>query len=890
MNRLIVPPLPAASRPSNRITSRCAGRLDPVLQLQQLDLQQPLVVLVLVAAHPLVVRVALAPGVDRLAVGVDQHRVVIVVVDDPVVTEAVNQSERLRHAFKLSALTLSDEGCPCLICCSSRLNPLVMERHARTRAAGRRSRRDRLDSLMSEVEPVAAVPPAVYESGPAARPRTLVDIFAATVAKHPHAAAIDDGRRVRDLPPAGRRDRRAQDAQLDRRPGSASATGSASGSPPAPPSCTSRSSPCCRSAPRTCRSTPTTRTNAPSWCSARRTSAPILGDGRSLTMRRRTARRDPAGPVPTTTRGSSSRPARPASRRASRSRTGPPPRSSTPRPHCSWSTSRSVPHDRVLAGLSVAFDASCEEMWLAWRHGACLVPAPRSLVRTGVDLGPWLVEQRITDRVDGADARRAVAGRRARGGPAADLRRRGLPAGARRPDGGRGPRGLEHVRADRGDRGRVRRPAGRRRAGAHRAAADRLAARRRRRARRAGADGRHRRAGHRRRRPGPLPRQGQGRREVQRAAGARLGARVPQRRPRARRPGGAVVPRPRRRAGQARRPADRTRRGRRRAAGAARRRRCRVRDPAHQGAATRSWSATWCRPTAAPSTTTRRSARLREQLPAALVPLLAVVDDLPTRTSGKIDRAALPWPLPTAHRRRRAPTPTVAHADRKRGSPKQWWEILGIAVERARRRLLQQRRRQPDRGAAHRPHPDPVPAGLGRRRLPEPEARRARPRSSTRTSGAHRPRRDVAPTPRRAGRDPDRADGAAADARRAALGGRRRGPRQRPGDTCRRSRGYRTCPGGGSRPAGSCCSARPGRIAISAGGARLLLRGVRPGDVPARRRRAPAAVVRRAARRVSAASTSVVGCRVHDAVRHRRSARTSAGRRPALARRRSPAC
>ncbi|NUK26058.1 Pls/PosA family non-ribosomal peptide synthetase [Streptomyces lunaelactis] len=54
------------------------------------------------------------------------------------------------------------------------------------------------------------------------------------------------------------------------------------------------------------------------------------------------------------------------------------------------------PGDRVLAGLSVAFDASCEEMWLAWRYGACLVPAPRSLVRTGLDLGPWLVEQRIT--------------------------------------------------------------------------------------------------------------------------------------------------------------------------------------------------------------------------------------------------------------------------------------------------------------------------------------------------------------------------------------------------------------------------------------------------------------------------------------------------------------
>lgn len=54
------------------------------------------------------------------------------------------------------------------------------------------------------------------------------------------------------------------------------------------------------------------------------------------------------------------------------------------------------PQDRVLAGLSVAFDASCEEMWLAWGHGACLVPAPRSLVRTGMDLGPWLSARRIT--------------------------------------------------------------------------------------------------------------------------------------------------------------------------------------------------------------------------------------------------------------------------------------------------------------------------------------------------------------------------------------------------------------------------------------------------------------------------------------------------------------
>src|SRR5262245_11518566 len=49
-----------------------------------------------------------------------------------------------------------------------------------------------------------------------------------------------------------------------------------------------------------------------------------------------------------------------------------------------------------MAGLSVAFDASCEEMWLAWRYGGCLVPAPRALVRSGVDVGPWLIANEMT--------------------------------------------------------------------------------------------------------------------------------------------------------------------------------------------------------------------------------------------------------------------------------------------------------------------------------------------------------------------------------------------------------------------------------------------------------------------------------------------------------------
>jgi len=62
-----------------------AVRLTPLLQLQQFDLQQPFLFLVLLALHALVVRVVLAPGVDRNALGIQEDRVVIVVVMDDVV-------------------------------------------------------------------------------------------------------------------------------------------------------------------------------------------------------------------------------------------------------------------------------------------------------------------------------------------------------------------------------------------------------------------------------------------------------------------------------------------------------------------------------------------------------------------------------------------------------------------------------------------------------------------------------------------------------------------------------------------------------------------------------------------------------------------------------------
>lgn len=64
------------------------------------------------------------------------------------------------------------------------------------------------------------------------------------------------------------------------------------------------------------------------------------------------------------------------------------------------------------------------------------------------------------------------------------------------------------------------------------------------------------------------------------------------------------------------------------------------------------------------------NARLRQELPAALVPLVAVVESLPTRTSGKVDRAALPWPLPGASDAAMLPDTVAWIAER-------WSAILG---------------------------------------------------------------------------------------------------------------------------------------------------------------------------------------------------------------------
>ena len=70
--------------------------------------------------------------------------------------------------------------------------------------------------------------------------------------------------------------------------------------------------------------------------------------------------------------------------------------------------------------------------------------------------------------------------------------------------------------------------------------------------------------------------------------------------------------------------------------------------------------------------------RLRASLPAALVPRVAIVDDLPTRTSGKVDRAALPWPLEGS-----GAEPPAELSGTEAWVATQWTEVLGAAIRGA---------------------------------------------------------------------------------------------------------------------------------------------------------------------------------------------------------------
>jgi hypothetical protein len=77
--------------------------LAPLLQFQQFDLQQSLLLLVILALHPLVIRVVLAPGVDGLAARLDQQlRIVVIVVADAIRVVLICQEHRQKvsiHAY-----------------------------------------------------------------------------------------------------------------------------------------------------------------------------------------------------------------------------------------------------------------------------------------------------------------------------------------------------------------------------------------------------------------------------------------------------------------------------------------------------------------------------------------------------------------------------------------------------------------------------------------------------------------------------------------------------------------------------------------------------------------------------------------------------------------------
>ena len=219
-------------------------------------------------------------------------------------------------------------------------------------------------------------------------PRTLVDIFRETVADHPDALAIDNGAEMLTYEEFAE----AADvlaASLNA-VGVGREIGWASRSGPAPSTCTSRSWACSPPGPpRPGRRGRSRRARAARLRGGRRRCC-----GRQRPRHRRPSRRGPRGgpredadPGPGDdawiifTSGSTGSPKGVAvSHRSAAAFVD--------------AESRMFlqgdplgPTDRVMAGLSVAFDASCEEMWLAWAHGGCLVPAPRSLVRSGVDVG-----------------------------------------------------------------------------------------------------------------------------------------------------------------------------------------------------------------------------------------------------------------------------------------------------------------------------------------------------------------------------------------------------------------------------------------------------------------------------------------------------------------------
>ena len=233
------------------------------------------------------------------------------------------------------------------------------------------------------------------------------------------------------------------------------------------------------------------------------------------------------------------------------------------------------------------------------------------------------------------------------------------------------------------------------------------------------------------------------------------------------------------------------------------------------------------RPPAPSSTCGRRSAGCAAELPAALVPLLAVVDALPTRDvgQGRPGRAA----LAAARASTPAPEPAPTCTGTAAWLAEQWTDVLGAAVTRPGRRLLRRTAAAASSAAqlvsrAARA----VSRGHRRRRLRQPAARRRWPRPWT---SSRRPSSPVAP--RRCARRRGAAQAVQALARRAA----RHAGRAALAGLARRALG---------NVAGATGAAAPGRRRCPGGGCWLgwLLLISPPGRMARRPRRRPAAAAR----------------------------------------------
>jgi non-ribosomal peptide synthetase-like protein len=252
-------------------------------------------------------------------------------------------------------------------------------------------------TIATTAEPAAATPLAVFSAGPGAPPRTLVDVLDATARAHPNEPALDDGRvqlSYRALAAAVEALRRRL-AAAGVRPGDRIGVRIPSGSNDLYVGILAVLAAGAAYVPVDFED-PDERAALVFGEAGVRA---VLGARHELTVHQRDDGAPPQGtPRPTPdhdawiifTSGSTGKPKGVAV---------------THRSAAAFVDAEAAlflqdepigPGDRVMAGLSVAFDASCEEMWLAWRHGACLVPVPRAQVRSGADLGPWLVDQEIT--------------------------------------------------------------------------------------------------------------------------------------------------------------------------------------------------------------------------------------------------------------------------------------------------------------------------------------------------------------------------------------------------------------------------------------------------------------------------------------------------------------